>query len=179
MKYLKLFDGYFLESLDSPLNIWWFIDTDSKMIGRFETSKHFYMIEATKENKYAWSFKFYLTEHESKIFNTGGIKGIEAEKSSVLSTVISGFKEFIQRKNPEIVQFSSTLKDRTTQKESGRIKLYNSLSEKAAKLFGYLLIKTDTKESSLYSLYKPYIDKKYLEIAIDKYKRSHPKSKDT
>jgi hypothetical protein len=154
------FYNFILETLESPAQINWKNSTNS-LKGTFEVQR---LIQGAKinykfvilskllkncEGLNAWDFKFYWNDGGDIIYS---LTGFDENKFKILSTVIKGFIDLMETKNPNSIVFRADLS------EDSRVKFYNRLTEKAITKYGFKLHKfpfsTGNKSYLIYILYK-------------------------
>lgn len=155
LKYLNFVNELF----NSPMGISWFVNDKNKMEGVFTQKHNRYVIDATQKYKDIWSYSFYLSAKNLKIYQ---IDDINVNQYVVLSTVIKGFNFLIKQKNPKIVFFHCK------KTENSKLKLYDKLLNDT----DWNLKKVETNKNYLFVLYK---DTKVINL-VDKLIKSEVKA---
>jgi len=137
---LKYFN-FVNELFNSPMGISWFVNDNNKMEGMFRQNRNRYVINATQRYKDIWSYSFYLSIENLKIYQ---IEDINVNQYVVLSTVIKGFNFFIQQKNPKIVFFHCK------KTEESKLKVYDKLVHDA----DWIVEKAKSNKNFIFVLYK-------------------------
>jgi len=123
------------------MGISWFVNDNNKMEGMFRQNRNRYVINATQRYKDIWSYSFYLSIENLKIYQ---IEDINVNQYVVLSTVIKGFNFFIQQKNPKIVFFHCK------KTEESKLKVYDKLVHDA----DWIVEKAKSNKNFIFVLYK-------------------------
>jgi hypothetical protein len=111
------------------------------MEGVFTQNRNRYVINATQRYKDIWSYSFYLSAKNLKIYQ---IEDINVNQYVVLSTVIKGFNFFVEQKNPKIVFFYYK------NTEKGKLKVYDKLVNNT----NWILEKAESNKNFIFVLYK-------------------------
>jgi hypothetical protein len=178
--------NFIKETLESPAIINWSNDTHSmkgtfyvqRFINGAKINLKFVILSrviSTCEDINAWDYKFYWSDGGDIVYS---LTGSDKNKFKILSTVVKGFKDLMEKKSPDSIIFKANLK------EDSRVKFYNRLMETAKSEYGFKLHKftySDTgnlKDSGIapYLVYILYKNEDHLQRLIEVSKEKSSKS---